>query len=211
LSSTLVEAVRSRLAPGSRLLVGISGSPGAGKSTLAGRLAAAFPGSVVVPMDGFHLANVELERLGYADRKGAPFTFDVLGFAALLRRIRLRDEEIVYAPSFDHVQNEPIAGSIPVPASAQLVVTEGNYLLYWEPIRSLLDLTVHVSADSPARIAGLIERQIAKGLSSEAARDWVMRSDEANARLVERYAHLADVQLSREDCPRSSKSYIRVV
>lgn len=148
-------------------------------------------------MDGFHLANVELQRLGYADRKGAPFTFDVAGYAALLRRIRAREDEIVYAPSFDHVQNEPIAGSIPVPASAQLVVTEGNYLLYWDSIRSLLDLSVHVSADPRARIAGLTDRQIAKGLSPEAAREWVMRSDEANARLVEQYAHLADIQLSR--------------
>jgi len=197
LSSTLVDAVRSRLVPGSRLLVGISGSPGAGKSTLAGRLASAFPGAVVVPMDGFHLANAELDRLGYTDRKGAPSTFDVAGYAALLRRIRSREDEVVYAPSFDHVQNEPIAGSIPVPASAPLVVTEGNYLLYWDSVRSLLDLTVHVSADREERIAGLIARQIAKGLSPEAAREWVMRSDEANARLVEASAHLADLRLSR--------------
>jgi pantothenate kinase len=197
LFSTLVEAVRARLVPGSRLLVGISGDPGSGKSTLADQLAAEFAGSVVVPMDGFHLANVELARLGYADRKGAPFTFDVLGYAALLRRLRSREDEVVYAPAFEHVMNEPIAGSIPVPLSADLVITEGNYLLYWDSVRELLDLTVHVSTDPVARVAGLIERQIAKGLSPDAAREWVMRSDEANARLVEEYAHLADLQLSR--------------
>jgi len=197
LFSTLVEAVHARLEDGTRLLVGISGAPGAGKSTLAARLASAFPGSVVVPMDGFHLANAELRRLGHADRKGAPFTFDVNGFAALLRRVRARDEDIVYAPSFDHVQNEPIAGSIPVPAAAELVITEGNYLLYWEPVRRLLDFKVHASADPSVRIAGLIERQIAKGLTPEAAHEWVMRSDEANARLVEEFAYLADLSLPR--------------
>jgi len=197
LFSTLVDALRSRMEPGSRLLVGISGAPGAGKSTLADRLAAAFPGSVVVPMDGFHLANAELRRLGYADRKGAPFTFDVNGFAALLRRIRARGEDIVYAPSFDHVQDEPIAGSIPVPAAAELVITEGNYLLYWDAIRDLLHFRVHVTADASVRVAGLIERQIAKGLSPDAAHEWVMRSDEANARLVEEYSHLADLSVPR--------------
>ncbi len=197
LFSTLVETVRARLERESRLLVGISGAPGAGKSTLAARLADAFPGSPVVPMDGFHLANAELRRLGYADRKGAPFTFDHAGYAALLRRILARDDEVVYAPSFDHVQNEPIAGSIPVPAGAGLVITEGNYLLYWAPVRSLLHIKVHVSADPAVRIAGLIERQLAKGLSPHDARDWVMRSDEANARLVQEYSHLADLSFPR--------------
>lgn len=197
MSSTLTETVRARLVPGSRLLVGISGAPGAGKSTLANQLALEFPGSVVVPMDGFHLANAELKRLGYSGRKGAPFTFDVLGYACLLRRIKAGEDEIVYAPSFDHVQNEPIAGSIPVPASAPLVITEGNYLLHWDVIRALLDLKVHVTADASVRLAGLIERQIAKGLPPDAAREWVMRSDEANARLVEKSAHLADVHVVR--------------
>jgi pantothenate kinase len=197
LFSTLVEAVRARMVPGSPLLVGISGAPGAGKSTLADRLAAAFDGAVVVPMDGFHLANAELRRLGYADRKGAPFTFDSLGYAALLRRIKARDDDVVYAPCFDHVQNEPIAGSIPVPASAPLVVTEGNYLLYWAAVRNLIDFKVHVTADPEARVEGLVARQIAKGLLPKAAREWVMRSDEANARLVEEYAHLADFHVPR--------------
>jgi pantothenate kinase len=197
LFSTLVDAVTARLVPGSRLLVGISGAPGAGKSTLADRLAASFDGAVVVPMDGFHLANVELRRLGFADRKGAPFTFDSLGYAALLRRIKAREDEVVYAPSFDHVQNEPIAGSIPVPASAPLVVTEGNYLLYWDAVRNLIDLNVYVVADTETRIAGLLARQIAKGLTPEAAHDWVMRSDESNARLIEQHAGLADLHVPR--------------
>ena len=74
-------------AAGGRLLLGITGSPGAGKSTLAAFLAETC-GAVVVPMDGFHLADVELARRGLLDRKGAPETFDGWGYAALLARVR---------------------------------------------------------------------------------------------------------------------------
>ena len=81
-------------------------------------------------MDGFHLANVELERLGRRGRKGAPDTFDSAGYVALLRRLLAQaDDEIVYAPEFRREIEEPIANAIPVFAPTQLVITEGNYLL----------------------------------------------------------------------------------
>jgi pantothenate kinase len=188
---------RVRALPGDRVVVGIAAPPGAGKTTLAASLAAALDSATVVPMDGFHLANAELARLGLADRKGAPETFDSAGYVALLRRLRT-PSELVYAPSFDHVMNEPIAGSIPVEPAVRVVVTEGNYLLLWPSARALLDLTVYVDVASPSeRIAGLIERQVAKGLSPQAASDWVYRSDEANARLIATTAPLADVRLMR--------------
>ena len=44
-------------------LLGITGAPGVGKSTVAALLARSW-GAVVVPMDGFHLADVELARRG---------------------------------------------------------------------------------------------------------------------------------------------------
>ena len=68
------------LATRERRILGIVGPPGAGKSTLAATLLAAHGAAVqVVPMDGFHLANSELERLGRHQRKGAPDTFDAAG------------------------------------------------------------------------------------------------------------------------------------
>lgn len=197
LESLLEEVARLR-EPERRLLVGIAGPPGAGKSTLAEGLVDRLGGdAVAVPMDGFHLAGKELHRLGLAHVKGAPETFDAAGYVALLHRIKARPAETVYAPSFDHVMNEPIAGSIPVPPWTPVVVTEGNYLLVWPQVRELFDLTVHIDTDPGIRIAGLIARQRTKGLGEEAAVEWVMRSDEANARLVGEFAHLATLHLRR--------------
>ncbi|MGE5827864.1 MAG: nucleoside/nucleotide kinase family protein, partial [Micromonosporaceae bacterium] len=157
-------------------------------------------GAVVVPMDGFHLSNVELDRLGLADRKGAPETFDAVGFVHLLRRIRAGDE-LVYAPAYSRVLHESIGGAIPVPPQAGIVVVEGNYLLLpagaWVQVRPLLDLALYVEAPRPARIDSLLRRQLARGLDDAHARDWVHRSDEANARLIEATKPYADLVLGR--------------
>jgi pantothenate kinase len=211
----VVERARELVAPlirrGARTIVAIAGPPGAGKSTLAERLAAAFAddlaaelgpfGAVAVPMDGFHLSNVELRRLGLANRKGALPTFDGAGFVDLMERIAAR-EELVYAPAYSRVVHESIGGVIPVPASTRLVVVEGNYLLVPEPpwvrARPLYDLAVYLDMPDEPRVAGLIARQLEFGLTDEAARDWVYRSDEANARLVATTRDYADVTLIRD-------------
>ncbi|GHJ44676.1 nucleoside/nucleotide kinase family protein [Catellatospora sp. TT07R-123] len=201
LTKLLEQVHRLREGRPGRLFVGITGAPGAGKSTLAQLLAQRLDRAAVVPMDGFHLANAELRRLGRADRKGAPDTFDAAGYAALLRRLRDTTDETVWAPTFDHVLNEPVAGAVPVPPEADVVITEGNYLLLdvapWDRVRGLLDLAVYLSADDAERVDGLLARQLAKGLDEAAARDWVLRSDEANARLVATTAARADLRLHR--------------
>jgi pantothenate kinase len=174
--------------PGTRLL-GITGAPGVGKSTVAAAL-----GLPVVPMDGFHYADVELVRRELLDRKGAPETFDAPGYAALLRRIRAGEEDVV-APMFERDLEQPLAGAIPVPATGT-VVTEGNYLLLdeprWRAVRDQLDVVWHLVTDDAARVERLVARHVRFGKTPEEARAWVARVDEANARLVEAARDRAD-------------------
>lgn len=183
---------------GGRRLLGITGAPGAGKSTLAAAAVTAMGSrAVLVPMDGFHLARAELERLGRADRKGAPDTFDVAGFVALLGRLRGRSPgaEIVYAPTFDRTIEEPIAGGIPVAAHVPLVVVEGNYLLHddgpWAGVAALLDECWYVETDELVRLDRLVARHVAFGKTPAAARAWAHGPDERNAQLIARTRHRA--------------------
>jgi pantothenate kinase len=202
----LIERARALAAPGSRRILGIAGAPGAGKSTLAALVTARLGGRAVqVPMDGLHLADAELTRLGRRMRKGAPDTFDSFGYLALLRRLRTpAPGEIVYAPAFERTIEQPIAGSIPVDPSVSLVVTEGNYLLLddppWHQVRNLVDETWFVEIDDAVRVGRLIRRHIEFGKTPEQAAEWVQRLDEQNARLVAATRDRADL-IVRGDVP----------
>jgi pantothenate kinase len=194
----LVERARGLAARGGRTILGIAGPPGAGKSTIAAAVVAGVgDAAVLVPMDGFHLAQATLVALGRRDRMGAPDTFDAAGYAALLRRLRANAEAVVYAPDFRREIEEPIAGAIAVPRSVPLVVTEGNYLLLddpvWAPVRPLLDEAWHVDLEAGTRVERLVARHVAFGKAPDAARAWVQRSDEANAARVAGTVARADV------------------
>jgi pantothenate kinase len=211
---------------GGRRIIGIAGAPGSGKTTLATAVVSALDersapeerGWVThVPMDGFHLADVELVRLGRLDRKGAPDTFDAAGYAALLKRLhgssgpsecseRPERSETVYAPAFDRDVEQPIAGAIPVPAGCRLVVTEGNYLLLpdrpWPSVRRELDEVWYVDVDDDLRRRRLITRHVRFGKSEAAAEAWVHDVDEPNARTIAASRSAADAVLTASliDC-----------
>ncbi|WP_421734696.1 nucleoside/nucleotide kinase family protein [Cellulomonas sp.] len=198
---TLTPELRARvdvlLASGPRRLLGIVGAPGAGKSTVAAQVVTAVgPTAVAVPMDGFHLAQTELERIGRADRKGAPDTFDADGFVALLARLR-DPARTVYAPEYRRDLRNPVAGAIAVPPEVRLVVVEGNYLLLadhgFAPVADLLDETWFLAPDDGLRLDRLVARHEAFGKSPDAARAWSHGPDERNARLVAATAGRADV------------------
>lgn len=183
-----VAQLRARHASG-RLMLGLVGPPGCGKSTLASRLTQAIAGSVCVPMDGFHLAQTELERLGRAARKGAPDTFDAVGYVHLLARLRQpTPHDTVYAPSFNRQLEEPIAGAIAIAPGVSCLITEGNYLLLpdapWPRVAPLLDDIWYLDVPDDVRLPRLIARHQAFGRSHAQATAWVQHTDEPNARRI---------------------------
>ncbi len=185
-----------------RVVLGIAGVPGAGKSTLADAVVAAVAAArgedwvAHVPMDGYHLADVQLERLGALSRKGAPDTFDAEGYAHLLRRLVDEPDSWVYAPGFKRTLEQPIAAAMVVPPSARLVVTEGNYLLLpeppWQAARSALAEVWYVTGDEDLRRSRLVERHVTFGKSPDAAVAWVEQTDEVNAARIAAAADGAD-------------------
>lgn len=184
--------------PTGRRIVGISGAPGAGKSTIAADLVARLPAAALLPMDGFHLAQARLVELGRRDRMGAPDTFDVDAFVATLVELRAVDNSCnpVSVPGFDRNSEEPVPNAIRILPELSTVVVEGNYLLLdsggWERVAPLLDATVFVRLDRDIRLERLIQRHIRYGKSPEDARAWALGSDESNARLIDATAARAD-------------------
>jgi pantothenate kinase len=201
----LVDRARSLAAGGRRAVLGITGAPAAGKTTLAEELVKALAGGGAVahvPMDGFHLADVELDRLGLRDRKGALETFDVLGYAALLRRLHEDRDDMIYAPGFERTIEQPIAGAIPVPREARLIVSEGNYLLVdderWTTVRPLVDEVWYVDLDQPERLRRLVERHRHFGKDEAAAIAWATGTDELNATVIAATKARADLIVPAE-------------
>jgi pantothenate kinase len=193
-----------------RLLVGIAGAPGAGKTTLAEDLVAALreqlppgpggePSAVHLPMDGYHLADVQLDALGLRDRKGAPETFDAYGYLATLRRLRSREGATIYVPGFERELEQPVAAAIALPPTARVVVSEGNYLLLeddpWPQVRALFDEVWFVDLSDRERQRRLVARHTKFGKDPDSARSWVLGPDQENADRVCATRERADLVL----------------
>ena len=192
-------AVRARafMASGGRVVLGIVGPPGVGKSTLAQALVREVgERAAYLPMDGFHLPQARLRALGIRDRMGAPETFDAAGYANLVEAVVASPGMPLTAPGFDRTVEEPVPEGVQIAASARLVVTEGNYLLLpggdWERARARMAAVWQLRLADETRRERLLARHIAFGKSPAEALEWMTRVDEPNARLVQSYAARAD-------------------
>ncbi|MEV0225322.1 nucleoside/nucleotide kinase family protein [Streptomyces sp. NPDC050704] len=196
--SRLASYAWSLTADAPRAVLGLAGPPGAGKSTLARALVAHIgEGAAYLPLDGFHLSNIQLARLGLTARKGSEPSFDVWGYVDLLRRVLDDTGRDIYVPDYDRTLDEPVAARHLVPPAARLVVTEGNYLACdlpgWRDAYALMGECWYVEAPGGVRQVRLVERQLAGGRDEAEARNWVATNDDPNGELVEK---------SRDRCHR---------
>ncbi len=203
----LVERARDLAGQGGRRLLGITGAPGTGKSTIARAVLDELGPRrcALVPMDGFHLANATLIAWGRRDRKGAWDTFDADGYVHLLRRLRDQAEEYVHAPDFNRDIEESIGSARPVHRDVPLVVTEGNYLLSregaWQQVAGLLDETWYLDLDPATRRERLVRRHERHGKTHAEAEAWTDGSDEANAGLIAKTRDRADLAVTVASTP----------
>ncbi len=194
----LVNLIRARADGPARFIVALAGPPASGKSTLAAGLAARLsPGARVVPMDGFHYDDAVLDARGLRTRKGAPATFDAMGFLHLLRR--LRDEDEVAIPIFDRSMELSRAGAEIIGPDDRILIVEGNYLLLdedpWRQLTPLFDLTVFLDVPEAELIRRLTVRWQHHGRDDQAARDWIATNDLPNALTVLTRSRPAEITL----------------
>jgi pantothenate kinase len=181
-----------------RRVIGIAGPPGSGKSTLAASVADALghQRAAVLPMDGFHLDNPELDKLGLRAVKGAPETFDAHGFLDLLATVR-DTKGVVRYPLFDRAADSTVPDAGILDPDVEIVIVEGNYLLLrdppWNRLQPLFDATVMIAQPEEVLFDRLVQRWLAHGLSPDAARRRAAGNDLKNARTVLSRSRPADL------------------
>lgn len=185
-----------------RKIVAIAGPPASGKSTLLSTLVPELQNSLGkekvagIPMDGFHLDNVQLDRTGLRAVKGAPHTFDVKGLLSLIKRLH-DGEHPVYAPEFDRAGDLSRNCAIKMDEKHSVIVVEGNYLLLdqpvWREMAAHFALTIAIDVPFDVLHDRLVGRWLHYGLSENEAREKALSNDIPNAQNVVKHSIMANI------------------
>ena len=184
-----------------RVLIGIVGKPGAGKSTVTAELRKILPPKEtrVLSQDGYHLSNTQLKELGRSERKGAPDTFDPQSFTEILKRVAQDLENEIYFPIFHREIEESISAEGVIAPETKIVLVEGNYLLLdshgWQDVATYLNESWYLKIDDELRLKRLVARHIEFGKEPKFAHDWAHGTDEVNAKIIETTSTRADAFL----------------
>lgn len=174
-----------------RIIIGISGPPGAGKSTLARdiqhHLQEHSVNSVIAQADAFSFSDNVLSELNASDRKGAPDTFDIDGYVHLLNRLK-NANKTVYIPSFSTIHATGVVGDVTASPDTRVVIAEGSYLGCddhgWDQVRPLLDELYYLDGDVNVLHRRLLGEQLSQGKSLQEAENWITKVGLPNVFLV---------------------------
>lgn len=203
-ASHIADQAIDRAGAATRFVIALAGPPGVGKSALSQALVEELGrrghSAAIVPMDGFHLDNAVLEARGVLARKGAPFTFDIDGYAALLKRLRAEPDRDIAVPVFDRTLDLARAGGSIITPQNRFLIAEGNYLLLddpaWRTMADQFDMTVMLTADLDELRQRLTDRWLGYGLDPKQALARALSNDIPNAELVIGSSAKADLEVS---------------
>lgn len=181
---------------GKRIIVGIAGCPGSGKSTLVSFLSYLYStlhldySMVSIGMDGFHYSNAYLKEHHLEKEKGSQNTFD---FEKLKNTILKTKENNCWWPIYSRQIHDPIENQVYI--DSDIVLIEGNYLLSDVFDASVFDDTLFVYVDIEELKPRLIERK-ARGYSIEDAISFYESSDKKNIEYVLAHKRSANATLT---------------
>lgn len=207
LARKILMGAKQNTSENSRYVVGVAGCPGSGKSTLAKQVVHiinAIQGEecvIMLPMDGYHYTKAELDRfedpLEAHARRGAHWTFDAEGFVDMVENIAKNTDEIIYAPTFDHGQGDPVERGVCIEKHHAIVIVEGNYVLLdmepWNRLRYVFNETCFIDCDIDEAMRRVYNRQTRNGATPRESRHRIETNDRPNALQIQETAEAAHV------------------